>query len=157
MCDITESLSSQKISEPFKYLGGETTKRFEFSKLWAQKQKDNKFISVDLTSISSYSKIIESVEWGYNRDKEKMPQINLAFTFAQPSSLPIFYNVYRGSIRDVSTPGNILKFVNYLKLKNFTFVLDKGFWSTENIIEIQKTKENYIIPLPFSTTDSYSY
>ena len=116
--DMVEGLASQRISELLKSVGENLPARLEFSRAWAEKRGEDKFVVFDITSISSYSKLIESVEWGYNRDKEKLPQINLGMVFGQPSLLPIFYNLYQGSIRDVSTLKNILEFLSDFKLKN---------------------------------------
>lgn len=42
----------------------------------------------------------EDLEWGYNRDKEKLPQINLGMYFGETSRLPVYYCTYPGSILD---------------------------------------------------------
>lgn len=153
--NLVDKLPSQRISELLKSVGQNVYARFEFSKLWSQKRREDKFIVFDITSISSYSKFIESVEWGYNRDKERLPQINFGMLFAQPSMLPLFYNVYQGSIRDVSTLKNILKFLSQFKLSAVTFILDKGFYSSDNISELKRKRLHFIIPLTFTVSEAY--
>ncbi len=153
--NFVEKLPSQRISELLKSVGENVHARFEFSKLWSQRRGADKFIVFDITSISSYSKLIESVEWGYNRDKEKLPQINFGMVFGQLTMLPIFYNVYQGSIRDVSTLKNILKFLSQFKLSAVTFTLDKGFYSSDNISELKRRKLHFIIPLTFTVDKAY--
>lgn len=152
--NLVEELPSQRISELLKSLGENLQARLEFSKLWTERRRDDKFIVFDITSISSYSKLIESVEWGYNRDKEKLPQINLGMVFGQPSLLPIFYNIYQGSIRDVSTLENILTFLAHFKFQKVTFILDKGFYSAENIKAMKAKRLNFITPLPFTVNEA---
>ncbi len=147
---LIDSLPSQRISELLKSVGEDLRARLEFSRQWTERRGEDEFVVFDITSISSYSKMIGSVEWGYNRDKEKLPQINLGMVFGQPSLLPIFYNLYQGSIRDVSTLKNILEFLGQFELKKVTFLLDKGFYSTENIIDMRKRKLHFITPLPFT-------
>jgi transposase len=148
--DMLDGLPSQRISELLKSVGENLAARLEFSRLWTEKRGEDEFVVFDITTISSYSKLIESVEWGYNRDKEKLPQINLGMVFGQPSLLPIFYNLYQGSIRDVSTLKNILEFLSDFKLRNVTFLLDKGFYSTDNLIGMRKKGLQFITPLPFT-------
>ena len=148
--DSIDGLASQRISELLKSLGENAAARFEFSRLWCERRAEDQFLVFDITSISSYAKLIESVEWGYNRDKEKLPQINLGMVFGQPSLLPIFYHLYQGSIRDVSTLKNILEFLSDFELKNVTFLLDKGFYSTDNIVNMRKKGLHFITPLPFT-------
>ncbi len=48
-----------------------------FLRDWMKRMKQNEYIAYDVTSISTYGKNIPDAEWGYNRDKEKLPQINL--------------------------------------------------------------------------------
>jgi transposase len=152
--DLLDALPSQRISELLKAVGEDLRARLEFSRLWMRKRRDDKFIVFDITSISSYSKLIESVEWGYNRDRENLPQINLGIVFGQPSLLPIFYSLYQGSIRDVSTLRNILEFLGEFNLRNVTFVLDKGFYSRKNIIDMKRRGLHFIIPLPFTVHEA---
>lgn len=150
--DFLSNLPSQRITELLKQLGKDYNSRFKFFKVWGErKRKDNKYIVFDISSISSYSKIIDYVEWGFNRDGERLPQINLGIIFGEPSSLPIFYNIYQGSIKDVSTLENILNIMEDLELKDIIFVLDKGFYSSYNLKKISLKGLKLIIPLPFST------
>ena len=61
----------------------------------------NQYVALDITSISSYSELIESCEWGYNRDHEDLPQINLCMLFGEDVRLPLYQASYSGSISDV--------------------------------------------------------
>ncbi|MBU2055017.1 MAG: hypothetical protein KKC25_08560, partial [Proteobacteria bacterium] len=47
------------------------------------------------------------IKWGHNRDKEKLPQLNLAMLFGQKSALPVYYHRVPGNISDVSTLRNL--------------------------------------------------
>ena len=58
------SLSSQKISDIAEKLGKDEESRMAFLKAWAKMHSDSSFIIFDITSISSYSKKLELVEWG---------------------------------------------------------------------------------------------
>jgi len=58
------------------------------------------------------------VEWGYNRDKEDLPQINMGMVCCENSGLPFFYKLFTGSIVDVSTIHNILKDLQAYHLKD---------------------------------------
>ena len=105
----------------------------------------------DITSISSYSTNIDFVEWGYNRDQENLAQINMGVMCNSNNSLPIFYNLYPGSINDVSTLKNCIKYSDsFMDLKEIAFVLDRGFFSKKNILEMDKSNINFIQPLSFS-------
>ena len=148
--ESTASLSSQRVSELLKSLGEQSGTRLSFAKRWAQAREEREYIAFDITSISSYAKLIEIIEYGYNRDKEKLPQINLGMLFGYASMLPIFYTVYPGSIKDVSTIDNMLSFIEHLELKNVIFVFDKGFYSEDNIRALLNKKRKFLIAAPFT-------
>lgn len=142
--------TSQRISELLSSISEED--KLEFFKLWATHVTEKEYIAFDVTSISSYSKIIDLVEYGYNRDGEKLPQINLGMLFGEKSALPIFYNLYPGSIKDVSMLENILKFTKYIGKNSTKFVMDKGFYSEHNINALLENKHKFTISLPLSTS-----
>ena len=141
------SLPSARISELLAQLGHTRVLTERFFRRWTQRHTTtNRFIVFDLTSISSYAHGIDIVEWGYNRDCESLPQVNLGVIYGEPSGLPLFYSLYPGSIRDVTTLKNIVTELEILSLNTTVFVLDKGFYSKANLRHMQGMKS--IIPLP---------
>ncbi len=57
---------------------------------------------------------------------------------------PIFYRIVPGSIRDVSS---LLLSIKESKVKDIILVGDKGFYSADNIKELDAKKIRYILPL----------
>jgi len=147
-----KKLHSSGISELCDRLGRSEKQRTSVTCDWIEQLKPIKAVFYDITSISSYSTGVEFVEWGYNRDKEKLPQINMGVAFCQNSSLPMFYNIYPGSIVDVTTLRNCMKYLDIYNLKEVLFILDRGFFSKANILEMnnRNNKIKFIQPLPFS-------
>ena len=140
-------LSSQRISELLHELSHDKEALYSFFTAWARRHRDaNRFIVFDITSFSSYGKGIDFVEWGYNRDKERLPQVNLGVVYGRPLDLPLFYSLYPGSIHDVTTLTNVLTELDILSLTKTVFVLDKGFYSSTNLVKLQD--HSHIIPLP---------
>lgn len=84
-------MNSQYISRLFSTIT--EAQKNDFLEIWMQNVQKTDYIALDITSISSYSELIESCEWGYNRDKEKLPQINLCLLFAEGCKYPIFFKV----------------------------------------------------------------
>ena len=84
-----ESLTSQRISEILRLItvDGQQT----FLKLWMNTILENEYICYDITSISSYSKVNDYIKFGYNRDGERLPQLNLAMLFGQESFLSVYF------------------------------------------------------------------
>jgi transposase len=128
-------LESSGISALYDSLGRDQKGRDRFMQEWIKTQGSIEGVYYDITSISSHSTKIDFIEWGYNRDHESLPQINMGVVCNIKSGLPIYYRTHPGSIVDVTT------------LKNC-----RDFFSTANIIDMS-SKENqlqFIQPLSFS-------
>ena len=147
----TKKLYSSGISNLCETIGRSQKQRSGFIKQWIEKLCPITGIYYDITSISSYSTNIDFIEWGYNRDHENLPQLNMGVVFCQNNLLPILYNLYPGSIVDVSTLKNCIRYLNNYNLKNLLFILDRGFFSKSNILELNKETNHakFIQPLPF--------
>ena len=63
------------------------------------------------------------------------------------------YDVYPGSIVDVSTLKNTIKKINAQGVRNYTLIMDRGFFSTANIEELISSNLSFIIP-PATTLKS---
>ncbi|MFH2113706.1 MAG: IS1634 family transposase [Spirochaetota bacterium] len=140
-------LTSPRISDLLVQIGHTQVFRERFFRKWAKRFADvNRFIVFDITSISSYAEGIDCIEWGYNRDSESLPQVNLGIVYGEPSGMPLYYSVYPGSIHDVTTLRNTITELKLLSLNKTLFILDKGFYSKANLRHMDGMK--FIIPLP---------
>ncbi|MEG2951245.1 MAG: transposase, partial [Clostridia bacterium] len=70
---------------------------------------------------------------GHNKDHDPLPQINLALLFGEESNLPFYYRKLPGNITDVKTVMNLLADIKDLDFGKIKLVMDKGFYSEENI------------------------
>ncbi len=80
-------LASQRVSELFVRITSTLQQNF-FSK-WIDVHRQNDVYAMDITSVSSYSEWIDFVRWEYNRDGEKLPQINLLMLTGVISHMPL--------------------------------------------------------------------
>jgi transposase len=150
--DDLKGISSQSISKFLSKLGVSDDKMFSFFDSWINQNEHKEGVFYDISSISSYSEQIESVERGYNRDNEDLPQINIGMLYSKETELPLRYDITQGSIADVSTLKRIIEGNKELGMKqNITYIMDKGFFSLKNLEEVLKD-QRVIIPLPYSTT-----
>jgi transposase len=146
-------LSSRRVSDLLHEITA--ADRAGFFKRWSEYRQEREYLALDITSISSWSELIEDVEWGYNRDGEKLAQINLCMLMGENSRLPVFQTVYSGSLKDVSTFKTTIREVScYAKGKRLVVVMDKGFYSAKNVNLVLESGEKYgfLMAVPFTTT-----
>lgn len=144
------NLPGQSISRLLHSLGEDDRGIYRFLDDWTEQHTDNEFIVFDITSLSTYSKKIDFAEWGYNRDGERLAQVNFGVVYSEPSNLPLSYSLYPGSVPDVVTLGNIKKRLERISELRTLFVLDRGFYSTKNINRLDE-RGPFLIPLPMGT------
>ena len=141
-------LSSQRISEILNAVTADGQQTF--LKKWMSKILEDDYLCYDITSVSSYSNLNEYIKFGHNRDKEKLPQLNLAMLFGQKSGLPAYYQRTPGNITDVTTVHNLLKTFKALEVKSLNFVMDKGFYSKKNVDELLASRNRFTLPIPLN-------
>ena len=142
-------LSSPVISQMLEEINVDNCNRF--FREWIAMRKSKELIAYDVTSISTYSRNIEDAEWGYNRDKESLPQINYGMFMGQESLLPLYYRTYPGSITDKVHLKYMTEDTEMLDLKHAYFVMDKGFYTEDNLRTLALDKGiRFIIPVPGS-------
>jgi transposase len=141
-----QRLSSQRISELLSSIDEDSQQTF--FKLWGKVVSENDYLCYDITSVSSYSELNEYVCHGYNRDGEKLPQINLAMLLGQTSQLPVAYRVLPGSIPDVRTLKCLLAGFDKLEYPKLRLVMDKGFYSNVNVNDLLTQRYNFILGVP---------
>lgn len=159
-CDWIEStegfpvgdMSSQRISELLDAI--EPEYREEFYKVWCALRSDKEYLALDITSTSSYSELIDDVEWGYNRDKEHLPQVNICLLMGEESMLPIYQTTYSGSIKDVSTLNTTLSALGAITCgRPVLVVTDKGFFSKSNVDSMFAVEgRKFIMAVPFTSS-----
>lgn len=138
-----KEITSQRSSELFQSIREEDKQRF--FKLQGKRRIEKEYLAYDTTSVSSYSKCLKQVRYGMNKDHEALEQINLALLFGQESKLPFYYRKLSGSIPDVKTVKKLLADLEVLGYEKIKLVLDRGFYSTENINGMYKNHLKFLI------------
>lgn len=142
-------LGSADISRVFQSIDYKS--RMEFFKTWIYARDPSEYIAYDVTSVSSYAKGIEALEWGYNRDKESLPQLNFAMYYGQQSMLPLYYCVYPGSVPDKTHLEYMLRDNGLIGCKGTKFVMDRGFFTADNLRLMNDAGTRFIISVPNSS------
>lgn len=149
----SSKMNSSDVSKLYSKIGKSEPIVKLFIKRWIDYLNPTDAVYYDITSISSYSKNNNYIEWGYNRDKENLPHLNLGLLYCKKSSLPIYYQKYPGSLTDVKTLKNMVTTLSGFGMENFLFILDRVFFSTSNILDLSENNDNkisFIQPLPFT-------
>ncbi len=147
MCFTGEILTSQKLSELYSNLY--RSERMSFFRKWISKNLENDYACYDVTSISNYSELMPIIAYGYNRDKEALPQLNLGMFCGLESKLPLFYCEYNGNINDFTNYPYVMEQAEVVGLNNkFTIVMDGGFATTATFDNINMKGRNFIVGAP---------
>lgn len=139
----TKIIYSQDTSDIFKSI--DLDSRNVFFKEWAAKNKNDEYTAFDITSMSSYCQNNEYVEWGYNRDSEDLPQINIGTFVGEKSKLPVYYTTYSGSITDQVYLPFMLEGIEELGIKISKFVMDRGFFNNKNLKYMIGKNQTFIV------------
>lgn len=120
----------------------------DFLQKWLERFPKEHRLSLDITSVSSYSKNCPEVMYGYNRDHEKLPQINLLMMVDQETKLPVWIEKLPGAIGDITTIKDTIKLLKQLDNSPRAIVCDRGFASKENIKCLQENNFKFTMGLP---------
>jgi transposase len=143
---LHKSLTSQSCSRLFESINPQ--KFHSFFKQWVNMALRDDTVCYDVTSVSSYSKAITDVEYGYNRDHEDLPQFNIGMFCCETSKLPIYYNRYNGSLTDKTNLSYVLANAQSVGIKNVKFILDGGFMSEDCFISLNNCSNTFTIGVP---------
>jgi len=146
------NLTGQRVSELLGRLGeSNIPERFMSQLIEGTGTKDT--LIYDITSLSSYSQLINLLEYGYNRDGDSLPQINLSLILDKDKGIPVMYDIFPGSISDVSTLSGTLKKIRAHGIQNYVAVMDRGFFSLSNLRELLTHKISFIMAAKLQLND----
>ncbi len=85
----------------------------------------------DITSIPSYSPP-DIFEYGHAKDRPELEQVNLGMVMERKRRVPLYFEMYSGSIPDVVTLGRTMERVKPM-IPGIEIILDRGFFSPDNL------------------------
>ena len=138
------SLSSASISEFIERMG-KSNIIDKFTENMVKSLNVNDTLYYDLTSFSSQSRNIEFLEYGYSRDDDDSPQVNVSLTSSKEEGIPINYSIYPGSVVNLTTLDNTMKKYEAIGIKNILFILDRGFFTKSNLKRLIDSNYEFII------------
>jgi len=140
------SLSSQRISELFHSLSDDAP--LDFFKAWSKLTLENhETVAYDVTSVSTYADH-EMAEYGYNRDREVLPQVNFGLLYGSLNRLPVAYALYSGSINDLTFFPYMMRLAEEVGASDVFYVMDRGFVTQKNIAFARKNEIEFLACAP---------
>ena len=137
--------SDAKVSE---FLNGITVDQITtFLNKWNETRdhKERIYISYDSTNKSCQAGDIEVAEIGRPKDGQTKPVFNYSIAYDQNNREPLFYEEYPGSIVDVSQLQYMLEKAKGYGYEKVGFILDRGYFSKENIRYMDKCGYDFVI------------
>jgi transposase len=124
-------ISSQRSSKLFASITPNA--QAEFFRRQGKRRIESEYWAYDTTTISSYSETLRQVQYGKNKEGDNLPQLKLLLVFGEESGLPFYYRKIAGDIPDSKTVRHFLTELDVLGFNKVKFVMDRGFYSGNNI------------------------
>jgi len=105
-------------------------------------------LAIDGHAIRCCSEENELGEAGYKFNALKNEQVNLLMGYDMTTKSPVFSRMFRGSCNDKATINDLCEVLSF---SNILFVVDRGFYSKENLQRFSDNGNTYIIPIPANT------
>lgn len=143
--DKMRMYSDSKVSE---FIGSiKKSQSVEFLNQWnaSRDHREKIYISYDSTNKNCQAGEVDFVEFGHAKDDQNKPVLNYSIAYDRNNREPLFYEMYPGSIIDVSQLQYMLEKVKGYGYRQVGFILDRGYFSKENIRYMDKCGYEFVI------------
>ena len=137
--------SDSKVSDFFRGMTGEESVGFLNDWNDGCDHREKIYISYDSTNKNCEAGDIEMVEFGAAKVDVGAPIFNYSIAYDTNNSKPLFYETYLGSIADISQLEFMLGKAKGYGYKNIGFILDRGYFSKQNIRMMDKYGYGFVI------------
>mgnify|MGYP000479233761 CR=1 FL=1 len=143
--DRMKIYSDSKVSAFINSITGDQSRAFLDE--WNEQQDHSQkiYISYDSTNKNCQAGDIDFVEYGHPKEDTGAPVINYSVAYDRNNAKPLYYEDYPGSIVDVSQLQYMLEKAGGYGYKNVGFILDRGYFSKENIHYMDKYGYEFVI------------
>ena len=137
--------SDSKVSDFFASVTDD--QRIGFLNEWNSNRdhREKIYISYDSTNKNCQAGNIEMVEFGHAKDDKNLPVFNYSIAYDTYNREPLFYEQYPGSIVDISQLQFMLEKASGYGYRHAGFILDRGYFSKENIQYMDKCGYDFVI------------
>lgn len=143
--DKMKVYSDSKVSDFIR--GIHKSQSIEFLNRWNENRdhREKIYISYDSTNKNCQAGDIDFVEMGHAKDNKDKPVLNYSIAYDRNNREPLFYEMYPGSIVDVSQLQYMLEKTAGYGYRRVGFILDRGYFSRENIRYMDKCGYDFVI------------
>ncbi len=139
--------SDSKVSEFLKEMNEDASIAFQNEWNAERDHRQKVYFSYDSSNKKSQAGDLRIVEKGHSKDGGEIPVFNWSVAFDTKNREPLFYEVYPGSINDVSQLQCMVDKAAGYGYRQIGFILDRGYFSKENIDYLEANGYSYIMML----------
>ena len=121
--------------------------RINFLNSWNKNRnhKEQIYLSYDSTNKNCKAGDIEKAEYGHPKEDIGAAVVNYSLAYDINNQEPLLYESYPGSIVDVSQLQYLIDKVQGYGYKNIGFVLDRGYFSRDNLNYMDRCNYDFVI------------
>lgn len=139
--------SDSKVSEFLRSMDEEVSVSFQNDWNEERNHRERIYISYDSTSKICEAGDLRIVEVGHSKENVETNIFNYAIAYDTKNREPLFYELYPGSINDISQLQCMIDKTKGFGYKKMGFILDRGYFSKENIYYLEDNSYSFIMML----------
>ncbi|MGH9892222.1 MAG: transposase [bacterium] len=113
--------------------------------VFAALAKDEKHMAIDLSHVFSESQNIPWLEYGHNGDGVWRAQLQVLLCWGTTTHRPGFLQLLLGATNSAQVIAHAVK---EAPIQDLVAVVDRGFWSPENVQAFEEERVHYVMVLP---------
>ena len=139
--------SDSKVSEFLNTMDADTSVMFQNDWNAERNHRERIYFSYDSTSKICEAGDLRIVEVGHSKENVETDIFNYAIAYDTKKREPLFYEIYPGSINDMSQFQCTVEKAKGYGYKKIGFVLDSGYFSKDNIYQLEDSGYSFVMML----------
>lgn len=137
--------SDSKVSEFINSINRDQIQGFQAAWNKDRDHRERIYISYDSTNKHCQAGDIDFAEYGHEKVKAGKPVINYSLAYDHNNEEPLFYEMYSGSIVDISQLQWMVQKAAGYGYRHIGFILDRGYFCPENLRYMDKNGYSFVI------------
>ena len=137
--------TDSKVSDFFQKLKPEQSVGFLNSWNKSKNKRQKIYLSYDSTNKNCQAGDIDLLEYGNAKTDASLPIFNYSVACDSANKEPLFYELYPGSINDISQLTCMIDKAHGYGYRNIGFILDRGYFSKGNLEYMEKNGYSFLI------------